>query len=171
MIRTIALTGDDRVGKSTTARNLKDIIGDTVSIDSFSLPLKIFVSTILSISLHELEENKDIFRGVLLGWGEFFRENFSSDVFIHSLESRHDLSVHGSLIIDDLRYNDEAGWVRSKGGTIIKVINKLVKPTNKYDDINFDLCFEIFDNESYPMYIDRLVAMYHAIKIDNKVWD
>lgn len=123
----IGLTGGKGAGKSTVARCIRYKYG--YKILSFAQPIK---DMLISMGLREYDVNDPDLKEVVcteftksprymmqsLGteWG---RELISDRIWITCLEQR--ISPYMDYVIDDVRFQNEAEFIRSKGGKIIHV--------------------------------------------------
>ncbi|MCP3669986.1 MAG: adenylate kinase [Gammaproteobacteria bacterium] len=123
MSKIIAIAGPAQSGKSTVATYLQTL-GFTE--DSFAAPIRKCVAHILGISLSQLESSKEQFfelvnctpRKMMQTLGtEWGREMIQNDLWIVSLQERikHE---PGSVVISDLRFENEATIVRLMGAEI-----------------------------------------------------
>lgn len=65
-----------------------------------------------------LEGRKGSIYGPLLqGWGEFIRETYGRNTWIEALEQH----LPHRAIVADVRYPNEADWIRSRGGILVAV--------------------------------------------------
>lgn len=128
----IGLTGRKRAGKDSAAQ----IINQITNYESFNLsfagPLKKAVSEVFGIQI--TDQNKEIAlplwnatpRQLLQNVGDQLKTLYQ-DIFIRSMESRiHNINQFPSpkdnlIIITDVRFNNEAEYVLSKGGVIIEI--------------------------------------------------
>ena len=125
----IAFTGAKTVGKTTVAKALqKRIEGSHVL--SFATPLKAMASA-LGIPSEYIDVNKEetipsicvSSRELLCSLGTDWGRNFlGQDVWVKFLELRaNQLDPDCTIIIDDLRFNNEAEWVLQNGGIVFKL--------------------------------------------------
>lgn len=123
----IGLAGQARSGKDTSGKILSDILGyPTYSLAS---PIKDVCNTIFGWderhSNGELKEVTDEFWGIspryayqTLGteWG---RNLICDDIWLRRADMMY--KKHGSLIICDIRFQNEADFIRNNGGQIIHI--------------------------------------------------
>jgi hypothetical protein len=114
----IALCGPDRVGKSGLARAIRDGVGPLAvcgGIVSFASPIH---ELALALCPHDKADPRG--REWMRRCGASLRTTFGRDVLINAAKSRMspDANLH---IIDDLRTDDEARWVHSRGGWVVEL--------------------------------------------------
>jgi len=142
MIKLIGLSGLARSGKDTTGRFLSELIGcPTYALAS---PIKQACNELFGWdSRHsdgELKEVADPFWGVspryayqTLGteWG---RNLIRDDIWLKRAEMM--LDKHGSLIVTDVRFENEAKWIRDMGGKLIHVKREGIESVLKHASEN-----------------------------------
>jgi hypothetical protein len=123
--------------------------------ESFAKQLKLqmhgFLETSLKINSFTIDENeKNIIRPLLVAYGEAKRK-INPNYWVETLDFY--LLKNGVSIISDVRYENEADWILSKGGKIlhlnrIKPDGDFIKPANKEEEANapkvIDKCFYEF---------------------------
>ena len=135
--RLIALTGAKGVGKSTYAEFLA---GENGTVLSFATPIKRMLQALVGKEyVFGSKKNEETHLGVTgrvllqtLGteWG---RETIDQDIWVKSM--RHTLTdamfeEYRPVIIDDLRFENEAKMVRELNGEIWHIERKNFKPAN-----------------------------------------
>jgi len=136
-MKIIGLHGAARSGKNTVARYLAELISDTGLIPeeaSFADPIKQATAAMFSIPVEYLYDD-DMKDKVDPYWGMTYREMaqgvgnessrlvFFSDIWVRNLEKRV-LDNDGEnkvMLITDIRFDNEAEWVLSNGGIVIRV--------------------------------------------------
>jgi hypothetical protein len=141
----IGLTGKATVGKTTTARQTKEILkneGIESKVLSFAYPLKLAACILTGLTMRyftdfDLKEKEIVSLGVTpreflqkLGT-EFARRMICYNFWIirmqQSLELHKDIPV---IFIDDVRFENEASLVRSRGGKIVHLHRDVSLITN-----------------------------------------
>lgn len=126
----IGLTGKAGVGKTTIAQGFKSIYG--YEIESYASPLKAALAILTGKSLHnftitECKEKPLLPNGMtprqlmqMMGT-EFVREMIDEDFWIWNMEARIKDTLHtgGRIVIDDIRFENEAQLVRDLGGKVV----------------------------------------------------
>lgn len=129
----IALTGAKTVGKTTTANAVQtqtmQVLHEVATVYSFAAPIKEMLWA-MGVPFENIYQDKEAkIPGIeksgrellyTLGtkWG---REMVMQNIWLWALEQQIDYSVADIAIIDDLRFENEAAWVKEKDGIIIKL--------------------------------------------------
>jgi hypothetical protein len=122
----IGISGKKQSGKDTVADiilNNSPLLGSKVG---FALSLKLEIAKACGVDFEFIENNKPVFRPMLQWWGTDFRRKFEGedywlnkmDEIIESTEASLKLDF---LIVSDVRFINEADWVKAKGGVLIRV--------------------------------------------------
>lgn len=132
----IGITGPKRSGKSTLAGA---IISHGYTNFSFAGPLKLMMHA-LTTTVGPFPSDREADHPVLrcserhflqtLGteWG---RRQLDENIWIRILEERWKQAVRPSLVIDDVRFDNEAEWILAQGGIVLS----LYRPgTYSYDN-------------------------------------
>ena len=138
-----------RQGKSTIARIL--VRDWNFQEFTFATPIKEMVDTVFNFPPFYKQNKEEVFSKVGISYrdacqkiGESFRQTFGSDVWVKCLERKLE-KIEGDIVISDVRHVEEADWVKSMGGTLIKVFTSGTledghiseNGLNKYDNWNF----------------------------------
>jgi hypothetical protein len=157
--RLIGVVGVARSGKSTIANYLVSRHGFVQH--SFAAPLRAFVASILGWSLDELEARKEepipwlaaasglpsipnvewivtpryMMQTVGTEWG---RKMIDADIWVKSCMARvqHDLDAGRSVVISDVRFNNEAEVIRGAGGDVWQVLRNGAGTVSKHASEN-----------------------------------
>jgi hypothetical protein len=153
------------IGIGSKAKVGKDTLGLYLSKQyslkrlAFADPLKEEVNTMLqSLGLTYDDANKDVLRPLLIGWGES-RRKMEPDYWVSIIEKQYKNTMscfgiagcgfyHG-VVITDVRYVNEAMFIRNNGGVLINIIrdNGMDIPTeHELDNFKFD--YTIHNNAS-----------------------
>lgn len=139
MGKLIGLTGQMGSGKDTVAQFIIDNTAEKCQTFSFADPLKQALSGMLQEPLDFFEDRtlkeleSDVIPGhtrrELMQWfgTDVGRKNFGEDFWIRVADQRirrGDLKVYNNLIQTSIRFDNEADWIRSLGGSIVHVIRK-----------------------------------------------
>lgn len=140
----IGLTGRKGRGKSTLATMLVEQI-DGAEIVALADALRDEVNTALNMIDAEAEDHpsgtiyllKDggevvtrpwleerkatVFGPILQGWGEFRRQWNGPDYWVYCLDDYVSVSRRPAVIIPDVRYVNEAEWIKSQGGLLVAI--------------------------------------------------
>lgn len=128
----IGICGLKQSGKNTVASILHSMISlkeyPHVFTQGFADALKSEVAAILGTTVKHLEANKKspLVRHLFQWYGtEYARRERGEDCWVKVMDelvTRHNVkSTNYCLLIPDLRFLNEAAWIRSKGGLILKV--------------------------------------------------
>jgi len=130
-MKIIGLTGKARSGKDTTAKFLQSKLHNA-SLYALADPLKQAAATMFNISLsdfYDAERKEEINQF----WGmspreiaqklgtECARDVFREDFWLKRCESQL-LDDPDYFIITDVRFDNEAAWVRERGGFVVEIV-------------------------------------------------
>ncbi len=139
----IGITGKRGVGKSFLAAMLE--CGSHAVIRSFATPIYQSLSILTGKPVQWLKMNKNapVFAGLTVGralqkLSDDFKATLGDDVFVRVMERETMMNGHlvTDIIIDDVRYNQEAEWVRDNGGVVIHVSTRFDTTTGDSRCIN-----------------------------------
>lgn len=134
----IALTGPNRVGKSTLANAIAEAAPTRVILESFAWPIH---HTLGLMGFVRNEAAKDAplpclqssYRDLAIALGEATREALGSDIYTRRIAERWDAMQrqdHKCLfVLDDLRKPDEAVMVHQRRGVVIELQREPAKYT------------------------------------------
>jgi len=137
----IGLTGFARSGKDTFYQRSKSLLekeGLNSSRFAFADVLKSECDSILKKYLNisaftEDSLEKELIRPLLVTWGTEIRRKVDPFCWINSISSSVDekISLGEYVFITDLRFKNEAEWIKSKGGLIFNIKKEGGFPANK----------------------------------------
>lgn len=140
-VKLIGLCGFKGSGKSTAAEYLEQRDYRTIALAS---PLKKACQIIFHLSdsqVYDSEGKKKVDprwgmtpREILQLFGTEVGRTFSSDVWIKSLTEYIDKKDHDKWVIDDVRFPNEADFIRDVGGRVIGINRKEVVPSTTWKD-------------------------------------
>ncbi len=80
------------------------------------------------------------YREALQKVGESFRASFGEDIWIKNLEiGIQDVRKFYNVVISDVRYLNEAEWVKNQGGILINIVNPRLLSSDKHiSEISLD---------------------------------
>ena len=115
----IGLASDrPRTGKSTAANHLRDRHG--FAVISIGDCVKNELDTMLRTQgFRYSEELKEEFRAGLSWWTECRIRNSGHDYWLQAIERQ--LQPNRATVVSDIRYPDEAKYIKELGGSIIKI--------------------------------------------------
>lgn len=125
-MKLIGIAGKARSGKDTLANYLADWRG--FESMQFAAPIREAAKQILMLDENTLEGHKETrlnwvdtsYRDFAQKLGtEFARDMIDQDFWIKRMEQFMRLRKPEPLVISDVRFNNEAEWIRSMGGIII----------------------------------------------------
>jgi hypothetical protein len=142
-------------GKDTFARFLFDEFVSkerSVQIIGFADALKREVAVACRISVDELDANKSVFRPILQWWGTEFRRKYQNkdNYWIDQVDKlMKNATFIDVFIIPDVRFLNEAEFVRRAGGILLK-INRPDVVTN--DNHSSECELEDYSGWDYEIY-------------------
>ena len=140
-MKIFGLAGKKRTGKDTVFTYARDLVDGQAGRVAFGDPLKREVAAATGMPLAFIEANKSEFRTVLQWWGtEFRRQFFQPDYWIKQMaeEVRVMQRVIDVLFITDVRFPNEADWVRSMGGVMVRVDRRTGETDNHSTETEMD---------------------------------
>lgn len=117
----IAFVGRKFSGKSTAAKHTRNTHEKSSALESLATPIKAHVKKIFG----PLEETpKEILRPVMQTLGEALKQKFGKTIFVDELHYRTTITEDpvDLVVIDDVRFDFEADYVRNQGGYVIRII-------------------------------------------------
>ena len=136
----VGFAGKAGVGKTTTAEWF--VKGHNFVRLSFAQPLKSCLVALTGLSMNhftdiELKEKEIPGLGVSprvmmqLGGTEFVRNMIYHDFFLWRMGHLISENSHRDIVIDDVRFENEAEFIRSNGGKIVHLTREFESPTTK----------------------------------------
>lgn len=120
-MKLFGITGRARSGKDTLVNTLLSA-GYDVGRVAFADALKEEVCAATGVSLLALEQHKELYRPLLQWWGTEFRRGQDQDYWIKRVAARLPWSTDDVVFVTDVRFENEADFIRRMGGTIIRVV-------------------------------------------------
>lgn len=124
----IGLVGRKKAGKDTVfALARDDLARYYIGAQRFAFGdlLKAELAAALGVSVDFINANKDNFRGGLQWYGTEYRRGLcGADYWVRQLEQSRGWQERDRLLvkwITDVRFANEAAWVRSQGGLLVRV--------------------------------------------------
>tara|TARA_A200000159_G_C7173733_1_gene276533 strand:+ start:151 stop:696 length:546 start_codon:yes stop_codon:yes gene_type:complete len=138
MYKIIGITGVARVGKDTLFKCISDINSNIrVRRAAFADELKNecddFLRKNINISAFtERDEEKSIIRPFLVTYGTHVRRKLDKNCWIKKLNEKINASEESeSFIITDVRFENEAKWIKNKKGILVHLSRQGILPANK----------------------------------------
>jgi phosphomevalonate kinase len=148
----IGISGKKKSGKDTVATLLAARIGKSAVRYHFADALKQEVALMYGVTVDYLESHKDNFRLILQGHGtDYRRQLYGHDYWIRKMDAAAEQFQRVGkqvLIIPDVRFLNEAEWVRKQGGSVIRINRWYDDTTDKHpsevelDNYKFDHVIE-----------------------------
>ena len=123
LVRLFGITGKMKHGKDTFFSFVQELCPGAVRV-SFADALKNEVAKACNVTVDFINQNKDVFRPVLQWWGtEFRRGLYGNNYWLDRLDDTiRALPDNSTVFVTDVRFLNEAEFVRSMGGSIVKII-------------------------------------------------
>jgi hypothetical protein len=137
----IGLAGKKQSGKDTVYQIASELLEAPVGRIAFADPLKLEVSEITGFRVDFIEEHKQDFRTLLQVWGTDFRRKFcGSDYWIEQMDSALDKAAgnYKNIFITDVRFPNEADFIKNKGGRLIKIERRNMTYQNIQEAVDHD---------------------------------
>lgn len=123
----IGISGVARSGKDTLANGFVKIFEELgikakryALADELKLEVRSFIKKTLNIDVFDLTDyQKKLIRPFLVFWGTHIRRENNKNCWIESLEKQ--LKPDTLTIVSDIRYENEAEWVKKNGGILIHI--------------------------------------------------
>ena len=172
----IGLSGKKRSGKNTVAKLIATETPSLCKEFAFADALKDEVAKACGVKRSFLEENKQNFRLILQGWGTDFRRDLNDKQYWvkkldSSLYEQFQKNPDCIALITDVRFVDEAEYLRKCGAVIVRVN----RPTTSVDEHSSETDLDsykfdfVIDNSST---LNNLAAdvrrLLHNLKIPTK---
>lgn len=147
----IGIMGSARSGKDTAYMAIKELFpSKEVERRAFADELKKecdpFLKENLNISAFtENAKEKEVIRPFLVTYGTHLRRKLNPSCWIDSLEQTLSLDVNKCICITDTRFENEARWIKSKGGKLIFIDRMGIKPANIEEEQNNPVLMSLAD--------------------------
>ena len=152
----IGISGFARSGKDTFYERCKQIlssVGEESKRYSFADALKNELDELLvkytGISAFtENNQEKEIVRPLLVTYGTDVRRKLNENCWIEKISEGIDLDLglNKHVFITDVRFLNEAKWIKNKGGILINVNREGVGPANKDEKEQYELLKHLIDH-------------------------
>lgn len=169
----IGLSGKKYSGKDEIARTIAEQIKPKTCYKvGFADALKAEVAKSLGITIPYLNEHKDNFRLILQGFGtDYKRKLVSDDYWIHKLLVTLNLiddSTNPVVVVNDVRFLNEAKLIQSLGGFLIRVERPVLDKDSHVSETELDgekFDFTITNNSSIEELEFSVRGMLNHFKI------
>ncbi len=124
-----------RSGKDTLAEAIAaELLPRNTEILHFADPIYIEVATALGIPVDEVYDNKDFFRKILQWWGVDYRREYckTPSYWIDKLSFLVEIEDAQIILIPGVRLLNEAEWIKSKDGLLIKISRPSLNHTDTH---------------------------------------
>ncbi|MBT7438095.1 MAG: hypothetical protein HN786_05680 [Cellvibrionales bacterium] len=159
----IGISGFARSGKDTFYQCCKEVItdsSDSVVRYSFADALKEELDDLLlkhtGISAFATKDSeKKIIRPLLVTYGTEIRRKLNPNCWIDKINFGVDYNLQNDkyVFITDVRFLNEAQWVKSKGGVLINMHREGIGPANKDESEQYELFKSLIDYKiSWPTF-------------------
>jgi hypothetical protein len=122
-VHVYGLSAKAKHGKDTLYEIIKKLHPQVVRV-AFADALKEEVAEACGVTVDFINQHKDLFRPMLQWWGtEFRRQLNGNDYWIRRLEDKLSVLPEGTVVfVTDTRFQNEAEFVRSGGGHILRLV-------------------------------------------------
>lgn len=178
-MKLIGLTGQAGSGKDHTYGVIRDLFPDlAVERLAFADNLKADIEKALGAlpfdfpALREKPYTPTV-RSLLQWWGTDLRRSQDEDYWINLASKVLDETTYADIVcITDVRFTNEAAWVRERGGIVVEVHAPLydrtwrlggpdrLPPAHASEDIDFDLDGSIYSPDKSPIVASREVVEF-----------
>jgi hypothetical protein len=155
MNKLIGISGFARSGKDTFYERCKLMLGlikQESKRYSFADALKGELDELLikytGISAFtDKDDEKSIIRPLLVTYGTDIRRKLNPNCWIDSISSGVNLHLQQNnyVFITDVRFLNEAEWIKNQGGTVINIVREGIGPANHDEQEQYDLFKDLID--------------------------
>lgn len=141
----IGLAGKKQAGKDTVFNTACRLIYPSIPLRfAFADAVKEECSKATGMSVANMEDKKYIFRKLYQWWGTDFRRNlFSNDYWLNIVHEKilDTYRLFGKdciIFITDVRFKNEADFIRSIGGSVVRILRELKEEDFHISETNLD---------------------------------
>lgn len=141
----VGISGKKKSGKNTFANFLECDLqsrGLIVKQYAFADVLKLEVAIATGMPLADIDINKDVFRPILQWWGHDFRRKYQGrdNYWVNRLAEKlsEDKYAVDVAIVTDVRYPNEAEFIRKMNGHLIRINRTLTGDDQHSSEIGLD---------------------------------
>lgn len=166
----IGLTGKKQTGKDTVFNILKRTIKppNRVLRLAFADAVKDEVACACGVTVKEIEADKDTYRPVLQWWGTEFRRKLKGDKYWIDKVCKKIIALTDTnptyltlLVVTDVRFQNEADFIKFCNGYIVKVIRPLDNNDTHKSETELDSIIpnHIIDNSNNLQTLESVVEL------------
>lgn len=176
MYNIIGITGVARVGKDTLFTSIKELNENMnftrlAFADELKKECDEFLMKNIGISAFtENEEEKLIIRPFLVTYGTHVRRKLDKACWIKRIKESMSGSGNKYFVITDVRFPNEAEWIKNQGGKIIHLSRDGVLPANDDEKINDPILNSLADFKiKLPTFTENLIESVKLEIGNNKI--
>ncbi len=169
MNKLIGISGFARSGKDTFYQRCKEILsplGEQAKRYSFADALKQELDEILikytGISAFtEKTSEKEIIRPLLVTYGTDIRRKLNQNCWIEKINFgvEFNLKSNNFVFITDVRFLNEAEWIKNRGGILVNINRQGIGPANEGEQEQYDLFKNLIDYKiNWPTFGEKDIA-------------
>ena len=166
MYKVIGITGVARVGKDTLFKCISSInpnvlLRRAAFADELKKECDSFLRKNINISAFtEKDEEKNIIRPFLVTYGTHVRRKLDKDCWIKKLNQKINSSEQSEcFVITDVRFVNEAKWIKNKKGMLIHLSRNGILPANDDESKQDPLLRSMADiNINVPTFQDNYIT-------------
>ena len=109
----------------------------------------------------ENNEEKEIVRPLLVTYGTDVRRKLNEDCWIEKITAgvNTDLQLNKHVFITDVRFLNEAKWIKSNGGILININRQGVGPANKDEQEQYELFKDLIDHKIFGLHFKKIILI------------
>ena len=134
----IGISGKKRSGKNTVASILQELSVEPVQELAFADDLKNDICKMLGVCREEIENDKAVYREMLQAYGVYMRVKHGDDYWVERTFKKIVYKENDLCIITDVRFPNEAKFIQSSGGYVIRVVRDAKNSDNHISETAMD---------------------------------
>jgi hypothetical protein len=181
MNKLIGVSGFARSGKDTFCERASALLrfhNEKCTTFSFARALKeeLYDLLIKNTGISPFTEDpqaKEIIRPLLVTYGTEVRRKINPDCWIESIQSgvNYYLNKGYYVFISDVRFLNEAEWVKENEGYLFNITRSNIKPANKDEETQFNLlknlidykiCWPTFESNDKGHFDDYIIKLFSS---------
>jgi hypothetical protein len=182
MKKLIGICGYARSGKDTFYQRSAHYLsqeGKVATRIAFADALKkeldpLLVKTIGISAFTEKDSEKELIRPLLVTYGTELRRKLNPNCWIEAVQNKviHHINQNEYVFVTDVRYENEAEWIKINNGILIHVQREGVGPANHEEHrqyirmkkyIHFNICWPTFGNDAIESSDEYVVPTLSAL--------